>query len=108
MSMMVDGSFSSSRCSLFHLSKHHIDPWEASTQKIAEFLLHLFSGGKLKVRTIEGYRAAISSSLKLRGRTVGTYSYLSSLIASFYTDRTVELNLMPQWDLSLHGSRHSH
>ena len=80
-------------------SKHHVNHWKASTQQIADFLLQLFNGGKLKVRTIEGYRDAISSSLKLRGRMVGTDPHLSGLIASFYTDRPVELNLIPQWDL---------
>ena len=40
-------------------------------------------------------------SLKLRGRTVGTDPYLSDLITSFYMDRPVELNLVPQWNLSV-------
>ena len=77
------------------------DPWQSSIQLIADFLLHLFEEGKLKVRTIEGYRAAISGSLKLKGLTVGSDPYLSNLIASFYIDRPVEPNWIPQWDLSI-------
>ena len=50
-------------------SKHKIHPWRSSIQPIAEFLLHLFDGGKLKVRSIEGYSTAILLSLKLKGRT---------------------------------------
>ena len=56
----------------------------------------LRKGGKLKMRTIKGDRAAISLSLKLKGRTVGTDPYLSSPITSFYMDRPVEPNLVPQ------------
>ena len=78
-----------------------INPWRSSVQQISEFLLHLYKGGNLKVRTIEGYRAAISSSLKLSGVAVGTNSFLSDLIASFYIDRPIERNLIPQWDLSV-------
>ena len=59
------------------------------------------AGSILKGRTIEGYWAAISASLKLRGRMVETDPYLSSLIASFYMDRLVEANMIPQWDLSV-------
>ena len=33
-------------------SKYKINPWKSSIWQIAEFLLHLFEGGKLKVRTI--------------------------------------------------------
>ena len=73
-------------------AKRKSDPWQSSIQLIAEFLLHLFEGKKHKVKTIEGYRAAIAASLKLRGLSVGTCPYLSSLIASFYVDCPVEQN----------------
>ena len=79
----------------------NLDPWKATVQQIADFLLDLFNRGKVKVRTIEGYRSAISSTLKLRGRSVGTDPFLSGLIGSFYTDRPVEPSLIPKWDLAL-------
>ena len=41
------------------------------------------------------------ASLKLSGVAVGTNSFLSDLIASFYIDRPIERNLIPQWDLSV-------
>ena len=82
-------------------AKRKADPWKSSIQLIADFLLSLFEEGRLKVRTIEGYRAAISASLKLKGRQVGSDPYLSSLVASFYVDRPVERNVVPAWDLSL-------
>lgn len=82
-------------------AKRKSDPWQSSVQLVAEFLLHLYEGGELKVRTIEGYRSAISSTLKLQGCQVDTDPYLTELVASFYNDRPVEINMIPAWDLAL-------
>ena len=76
-------------------------PWHVSVQQLADFLLSLFEEGKLKVSTIEGYKSAISSTLKVRGVNLGTDPFLCGLVNSFYTDRPVERNLAPRWDLSV-------
>ena len=78
-----------------------LDPWSVTVHQIADFLLHLFEAKKVKVRTIEGYRSAISSTLKLSGQNIGSDPYLSSLIGSFYADRPVEPSRVPKWDLSV-------
>ena len=80
---------------------HEIDPWTVSVSQIADFLLALFQARNLKVRTIEGYRTAIASSLLSRGYQVGTDSNLSRLVDSFYTDRPVTPSYLPRWSLPL-------
>ena len=72
-----------------------------SVSQIADFLLELFQVKCLKVRTIEGYRSAIASSLLSRGYQVGTDTNLSRLIDSFYTDRPVTPSYLPRWSLPL-------
>ena len=57
--------------------------------------------GDLKVRTLEGYRSAIVGTLKAKAVNVGTDSYICGLVNSFYSDRPVEMNLVPSWDLTI-------
>ena len=78
-----------------------MDLWQATVQQIAEFLHHLYQQGKLRVCTIDGFKSAVVASLKSRAKSVGKDPYLCGLINSFYTDRPVELNLVPRWDLSV-------
>ena len=76
-------------------------PWHATVQQIAEFLHDLFKKGDLKVCTIEGYKLAIAATLKARGINVGTEPHICGIIISFYTERPVEINLVPYWDLTV-------
>ena len=82
-------------------SERKISPWHVSVQQLADFLLSLFEEGKLKVSTIEGYKSAISATLKVTGVNFGTDPFLCGLVNSFYTDRPIERNLAPRWDLSV-------
>ena len=59
------------------------------------------SGGNVKVPTIEGYKSAISATLKSGNMNVGKNPHLCKLIDSFYADRPVERNLTPRWDLAI-------
>ena len=60
-----------------------------------QFLHDIFQHGKLKVD--EGYKLAIAATLK-RGMNVGAGPYTCRLI---YTDRPVEPNMVPRWDLTV-------
>ena len=68
---------------------------------IADFLFKLFDVKRLQVRTIEGYRSAIVSTLFSHGYKVGSDVNLSSLINSFYADRPVMPSFLPRWNLPL-------
>ena len=70
-------------------------------QQMAEFLHDLFQKGDLKLRTIERYKSAIAATLKARGVNVGTKPHIYRLISNFYTDRPVEINLVPSLDLTI-------
>ena len=74
-------------------SARRLSSWHASVQQIAEFLNDLFEKGELKVRMIERYKSA---TLGQRGVNVGTNPYVCRLVISFYTDRPVEVNLVPK------------
>ena len=55
----------------------------------------------MKVSTIEGYKSAILATFKTRGQSLDLDPYLCGLVNSFYTNRPVECNLVPHWDLSV-------
>jgi integrase len=78
-----------------------LDPLKVSVANLADFLLHLHLKG-LAVVTIEGYRTAISHTLKaVSNLDIGKDHHLSALIANF--DRTIskQKDLLVPWDLSL-------
>ena len=81
-------------------SARRLSPWHATVQQIAEFLHDLFKKGDLKVHMIEGYKSAITATLKARGMNVGTEPHICRLISSFYMDRLagIKINLVPRWD----------
>ena len=61
-----------------------LDPIQASTPNIADFLLYLFKQKGLSPITIEGYRTAIAGAIKYAtGIDLGTDPALSALIHSF-------------------------
>ena len=82
--------------------EHHIQAWKVTIPQIAEFFLYLFTEKNLSPRTVEGYRSAIASTLsKVLDLDIGSDPNLSSLIASFYTDRPIGNRSLPEWDLNL-------
>ena len=81
--------------------QRHLDPWKSSIATIADFLLYLFEKGDRTVRTIEGYRAAIASTLSLLGINVGQDKSLSRLIQGFYAERPLRQNTYPKWSLPI-------
>ena len=69
---------------------------------MADFLCHLHEDKGLASSTIEGYRTAISHTLKATtGQDVGKDSHLSSLVANFQRDCTRPRVQAPAWDLAL-------
>ena len=81
--------------------KRKIDPVKVSIHRIADFLTEKREGG-LSATTIEGYRSAISNTLKhTSGLDLGLDSYISALLRSFRLEDTKSRNPSPPWDLSL-------
>ena len=81
--------------------KRKIDPVKVSIHRIADFLTEKREGG-LSATTIEGYRSAISNTLKhTSGLDLGLDSYISALLRSFRLEDTKRRNPSPPWDLSL-------
>ena len=79
-----------------------IDPLQAPVNVIASFLTYLHEEKELVVSTIEGYRTAISNTLKaVRGEDIGKDPDLSSLMANFVRDNTKIRPSLPCWNLSL-------
>ena len=69
---------------------------------IADFLCYLFEEKKLAVSTVEGYRTAISHTLKVTsGVDVGKDPHLTSLLANFQRDVSRGKAPAPEWDLAL-------
>ena len=81
--------------------KRKIYPVKVSIHRIADFLTEKREGG-LSATTIEGYRSAISNTLKhTSGLDLGLDSYISALLRSFRLEDTKRRNPSPPWDLSL-------
>ena len=77
------------------------NPCEADVCLVAEFLCDLHEERKLAVSTIEGYRTAISHTLKaLKGSDLGTDPQLLSLIGNFARDQSADRVKAPEWDLA--------
>jgi integrase len=79
---------------------HGIDPLQASSPQIADFLLHMFQEGRAPV-TIAVYRTSIAGALKLsQGVDYGADQQLSALLRSFQRERPRSAVSVPGWDLS--------
>lgn len=77
------------------------DPFKASSPLIADFLTDLFEEGKA-TSTIDGYKSAISSTLKhTDGTGVGKHPVLTDLLANMRQQRPVKSLSTPPWDLKL-------
>ena len=80
----------------------NLSPHKVSVHHVADFLLYLFKEKKYSVKTIQGYKAAISGALRfIHHRDLGHDVRLSNLIRSFKTERPTQHNPFPMWDLSL-------
>ncbi len=78
------------------------NPLEAAAPLIADFLLYLHSIKRLKYRTIEGYRTAISQTLKATtGTTISECPHIANLLANFARDTEAQAKPIPNWDLAL-------
>ena len=78
------------------------EPLKVSVPQLAEFLNHLFEVEGLQVRTIKGYRAAISRMLNLsEDRDLTIDPHLRALISNFSIERPVNRKTYPSWDLVL-------
>ena len=79
-----------------------LDPLSISNLQVADFLVHLHEDRHLAPSTIEGYRTAISNTIKpVSGLDLGKDQHLSNLLANFQRDTTRERSSAPPWDLSL-------
>ncbi len=78
------------------------DPLEATPPIVADFLLHLHEEKKLQYRTIEGYRTAISHTLKAAtDMTISDCPQIANLLANFARDPDAQSKPIPNWDLAL-------
>lgn len=85
------------------------DPASAHVPTVAEFLLHCFQVENLSVKTVQGYKAALTAKLKpLTGVDLGKSDILSQLIHSFYRTRPPPCRRVLQWDVNvvLHFLKH--
>ena len=81
--------------------QRNANPCEANVCLVADFLCELHEVRKLAVSTIEGYRTAISHTLKaLNDSDLGKDPQLSSLIANFARDQSADRVVAPEWDLA--------
>ena len=82
-------------------SARKIDSVKATVQQVADFLLEKQEGG-LALSTLEGYRTAISSTLKhTSGFDLSTNELLSALLKNFKQTNLRTRNPAPQWSLTL-------
>ena len=81
-------------------SEKGIDPCEASTPEIADFLLWLFHVKKLAPITLKGYRAMLSDTFRHTGRgDLGQDRDISDLLANLARSRPVLRSFFPSWNL---------
>jgi hypothetical protein len=79
-----------------------IDPLTPTVPQVADFLLQLSSVHHFKPRTIDGYRTAISNTIKsVSDRDLGHDPHLTALIVRLYQECPVVRPIPVDWDLSL-------
>ena len=83
--------------------ERNFDPLQTSSIELSEFLLHLHENVELATTTIEGYRSAISNTIKAVKEDVdlGKDISLTSLISNFNRDKNKKKTRIPPWNLSL-------
>lgn len=83
-------------------SERKEDPFSAPSPLVADFLLELRSVHGLMPSTCDGYRTAISNTIKhVSGNDLGKSSDLSALLHSFHQEVPRPRNPVPPWDLSV-------
>ena len=82
-------------------SQKQINPYTASLNQIADFLVYLFESG-LQYRTISGYRSMLSAVLNPVGNhQVGQHPHICRLLKGVFHSRPPKTKLLPEWDLQL-------
>ena len=83
-------------------NKRDTDPHKADVVLIANFINHLHKDKSLKFSTIEGYKTAISHTLKATsGLDISHNPDLANLLANIARDGKAKKSMVPNWDLSL-------
>ena len=81
---------------------HDIDPYQAKSPTVADFLLFCFDTRQSSACTLQGYRSALGSVLKLScGYDPGQDEILSQLIRSFFRERPIGARRIVPWSLNL-------
>ena len=79
-----------------------IDFLDPTVPQVADFLMFLHTDRHFAPSTIDGYRTAISNTMKsIDGRDLGHDPQLTALIVSFYQARPASRPIPVDWDLSL-------
>ena len=79
-----------------------LDPFQAKSPVVADFLLHCFDTRSSSARTLQGYRSALGSVLKLSaGYDPGQDDVLAQLIRSFFRERPIASRRIVPWSLNL-------
>lgn len=94
------------KCFLRWCHSRGIDSINATIPQLAEFFIDLFQedlggGRKRAVKTIEGFRSALSMVFTSHGRDIGNAPAISQLMKNFSLERPVHRRLVPQWNLAL-------
>ncbi|XP_021360867.1 uncharacterized protein LOC110455211 [Mizuhopecten yessoensis] len=83
-------------------AEKRFDPFSATVAQIADFMEYLFSVKNLQVRTIQGYRSAISLIHPgWNGVKVGNHPRLEKLLKAYFNSRPSKRKLSPTWSLTL-------
>ena len=78
------------------------DPLSATAVLISDFLLYLFKERNLQVKSIEGYRSALTFILKrASGYDLSQCDIISDLIRGFKLERPRRPRVEVQWDISV-------
>lgn len=78
-----------------------VDPTRATSVLVCEFLLYLFNERKIQVRSIKGYRSALTWYLKrLSGYDLSECETLSNLVRSFERERPSAPRSEVSWDIA--------
>ena len=83
-------------------TRQGIDPLSATSVCICDFMLFLFNERKLQVRTIEGYKSAITFILKrASGYDLSECTVAADMLRSFKLERPRRPRVEVQWDLAV-------
>ena len=82
--------------------KRQLDPVKATSVCVCDFFIYLFHDRKLQVKTIEGYRSALTFILKrASGYDLSECTTLADVIKSFKRERPQRCRTEVRWDISV-------